>query len=429
MARSALSSAVRTPFGCFVVGRSVSLAGSAITPVALSLAVLQASHRPSDLGVVLAVQVAAQLGLLLVGGVLGDRWPRRALLVGTNLGAGLTQGAVAAILLTGHYQLALVACLQFINGALEAFASPALRGIVPELVESAQLPRANATLATAKNLTKVLGPVVAGLLVAARGGGIAIAVDAISFLAAAAIFSRLRLADTPSGPSGDSVLTEIRRGWRTFRSTRWLWATTASFAVINLIGTGTWQILGPEITIARANAPVWGMALSVRAIGALFMGVVLYRHAPQRFLRSGQLLAALGACGLLGLGIDLSAPWFLLCAFVSGLGFAAPSIAWDTCVHQHIPRQQLSRISAYNDLLSYTCVPVGQLLVAPAAAWLGPANVALYAGIGFIAAALAPLSSRSVRALALPSQPTARTRPAKAQKTPTCRIATRPRPK
>lgn len=401
MRLSALRSAVHTPFGCFVLGRAVSLAGSAMTPVALSLAVLQASHRLGDLGVVLAAQVTAHLGLLLVGGVLGDRWSRRALLIGTNLGAGLTQGAVAAVLLTGHYQLALVAGLQFVNGALEALASPALRGIVPDLVESARLPRANAALATVKNLTKVLGPAVSGVLVAAGGGGIAVAVDAISFLAAAAIFARLRLAPTPpASPRGSGMLIEICEGWRTFRSTRWLWATTASFAVINLVGTGTWQILGPEL----ATAPVWGMALSVRAIGALLMGVLLYRIAPQRFLCAGQILAALGAFGLLGLGGGLSAPWFLLCAFVSGLGFAAPSIAWDTCVHQHVPRQELSRISAYNDLLSYTCVPVGQLLVGPTAAWLGPTTVALYAGIGFVAAALTPLGSRSVRELAL--QPT-----------------------
>ncbi|WP_197520232.1 MFS transporter [Mycobacterium sp. E1386] len=383
-----------------MLGRAVSLAGSAMTPVALSLAVLQASHRLSDLGVVLAAQVTAQLSLLLVGGVFGDRWPRRTLLIGTNLGAGLTQGAVAAVLLSGNYQLPLVACLQFANGALEAFASPALRGIVPELAETSQLPRANAALATVKNLTKVLGPAISGVLVAAGGGGIAVAVDAASFLVAAAILAGLPRISAPARPAGSGVLTDIRRGWHTFRSTRWLWSTSCSFAVINLIGTGTWQVLGPEITTASTSAPVWGMALSARAIGALAMGVLLYRHAPQRFLGTGQLIAALGASGLLGLGLDLPTPWFMLAAFISGLGFSAPSIAWDTCVHQHVPRHELSRISAYNDLLSYTCVPVGQLLVGPAAAWLGPASVALYAGIGFVVAAIAPLSSRSVRQLA-----------------------------
>ncbi|MGV0810189.1 MFS transporter [Mycolicibacterium setense] len=393
---------IRTPFGRFVAGRAVSLAGSAMAPVALSLAVLQHSHRASDLGVVLAARIGAHLSLLLIGGALGDRLSRRTLLFGANLGAGLTQGAVAAVLLTGHYQLALIACLEFINGAVEAVASPALRGIVPELVVVADLPRANAVLSTTKNLTKVIGPAAAGVIAGVGDGGIAIAIDAASFLAAAAILSGLRLTTTPAERSGNGVFSEIRQGWRIFRATRWLWVTTASFAVVNLIGTGPWQIIGPELTGKHSDAAVWGLALSVRAVGALLMGTLLYRYTPRHLLRTGQVLAALGASGLIALGLQLPAPWFILCTFVSGLGFAAPQIAWDTSLHQHVSRRELSRISAMNDLLSYTCVPLGQLLVGPLAAWTGPATVALYAGIGFVAMAFAPLLSRPVRELSQP---------------------------
>lgn len=80
------------------------------------------------------------------------------------------------------------------------------------------------------------------------------------------------------------------------------------------------------------------------------------------------------------------------------LGFAAAQIAWETSVHQYVSRHELSRISATNDLLPYTCVPIGQLLVAAAAAVLGPATLTLYAGIGCAVTALAPLLSPSVRA-------------------------------
>lgn len=393
---------IRTPFGRFLFGRAVSLAGTAMAPVALSLAVLQHSHRVSDLSVVLAARVGAHLSLLLIGGALGDRLSRRTLLVVANLGAGFTQGAVAAVLLTGHYQLALVACLEFVNGAVEAIASPALRGIVPELVADADLPRANAVLTTAKNLTKVIGPAAAGAIALVGGGGVAIAIDAASFLATAAILARLRLSTAPRNRSSSSVSSEIRHGWRTFRATRWLWVTTASFAVINLIGTGTWQIIGPELAIKQGNAAVWGLALSARGCGAILMGTLLYRYTPRHLLRTGQVLAALGASGLVALGLHLTAPWFVLFTLVSGLGFAAPQIAWETSVHQHVSRHKLSRISATNDLLSYTCVPIGQLLVGPLTAWLAPATVALYAGIGFAAIALAPLLSRSVRELTRP---------------------------
>ncbi|HEV7713331.1 MAG TPA: MFS transporter, partial [Asanoa sp.] len=122
------------PFRAFYLGRLVSLAGSAMTPVALAFAILDASGRPGDLGVVLACQLVPHLALLLVGGAVADRLPRRLVLVVANLGAGLTQGAIALVLIGGAYRLALVAGLALAAGALEAFTSPALRGIVPELV-------------------------------------------------------------------------------------------------------------------------------------------------------------------------------------------------------------------------------------------------------------------------------------------------------
>ena len=129
-------SVLAPPFRGFFLGRLVSLLGSAMTPVALAFAVLGASGRPGDLGVILACQITPQLALLLVGGAAGDRYSRRKVLVAANLGAGLTQGGVA-VLLSGHYSLPLIAALEVGNGVMEAFASPALRGIVPDLVQSA----------------------------------------------------------------------------------------------------------------------------------------------------------------------------------------------------------------------------------------------------------------------------------------------------
>ena len=69
------------PFRSFYLGRLVSLAGGAMTPVAFAFAVLDASGRPADLGIVLACQIVPHLALLLVGGVVADRLPRRAVLV------------------------------------------------------------------------------------------------------------------------------------------------------------------------------------------------------------------------------------------------------------------------------------------------------------------------------------------------------------
>jgi MFS family permease len=387
------------PLRGFFLGRLVSLLGSSMAPVALAFAVLDASGRPGDLGVVLACQIIPQLALLLVGGAVADRLSRRIVLIVSNLGAGLTQGAVAAVLLSGHYSLPLVAGLALANGALEAFTSPALRGIVPELVAPADLQRTNALLASTQNATRILGPTAAGLLVVAVGGGWAIAVDALSFVAAAAFLARLRLASPTVSTRNGHLLTDIRHGWREFRRIPWVWRMALSFCAINLVNTGTWQILGPALTKERSGEAAWGIVLSMRAVGLLVMSTLMYRLVLRYPLRTGPLAGGLGACSLLALGLGVDAPLLMACAFVGGLGFAVSGITWDTSLQQNVPRDVLSRVSSFDDLLSYAAIPIGQLLVGPAAALWGGANVALWCGIAFAVAALAPLAARSVRDL------------------------------
>ncbi|MGH3540469.1 MAG: MFS transporter [Pseudonocardiaceae bacterium] len=119
----------------------MSLAGSAMTPVAVSFAVLQATGRSGDLALVLAANSLTLLAFLLLGGALGDRLPRGPLLVAANLAAAATQTTVAVVLLAGHYRLWALAVLEAANGCAAALTMPALRGIVPQLVTPTALQR------------------------------------------------------------------------------------------------------------------------------------------------------------------------------------------------------------------------------------------------------------------------------------------------
>jgi MFS family permease len=397
--RSVLS-VLSPPFRGFFLGRLVSLLGSAMTPVALAFAVLGASGRPGDLGVILACQITPQLALLLVGGAAGDRFSRRKVLVAANLGAGLTQGGVAAVLLSGHYSLLLIAVLEVGNGVMEAFASPALRGIVPDLVQPAHVQQANSLLASTQNGAKILGPTAAGLLVAGAGGGWAVALDAASFIAAAAFFVRLPvLPAAPAAARRPRLTADIREGWRAFRSIHWVSAMALSFCAINLVNVGPWQILGPDLTRQRSGEAAWGLVLSTRAVGLLLMSMLMYRLVLRRPLRTSRLLGGLSGLPLLALGLRLALPWLLACAFVGALSFTISGITWDTALQRNVPRELLSRIASFDDLLSYAAIPVGLLLTGPAAAHFGAAHVALACGAAFAVASLAPLAVRSVREL------------------------------
>lgn len=393
-----MQSVLVPPFRGFFAGRAVSLAGSAMAPVALALAVLDTSARPADLGIVLAAQVIPQLVLTVVGGAVADRFSRRGVLVAANLGAGLTQGAVAVVLLTGRYSLPLVSGLELANGVLEAFASPALRGIVPELVAPRDVQRANSLLSAAGNAARVFGPAAAGVTAAAYGGGWAIALDALSFAAAAGFFARLRIG-TRVPATRTRLLSDIREGWTEFRSTPWVWSTTLSFGVLNLVNVGPWQILGATLVREHDGEAAWGLVLSARAAGMLVMSVVMYRLVVRRPLRTGALAGALAGLPLLALGTGAGTPVLMACAFVGALGFTVAGITWDTALQRHMRGEVLSRVCSYDDLLSYSAIPAGQLLTGPAAARLGGEQVALWCGVVYVAAGLGRLAVRSVRDL------------------------------
>ncbi|MGW7486365.1 MFS transporter [Streptomyces sp. NPDC054786] len=386
-------------FRWFFTGQLVSLLGSSMAPVALAFAVLDASGNTGDLGIVLAARMAPLLVFLLVGGAASDRFPRRTVLVAANLGCALAQGGTAGLLLTGHYSLPLVAALEAMGGVLAAFTTPALRGVVPQLVDRTQLRQANALLGSVRNATKVLGPSLSGLLVVASGSGPALAFDALTYLLAAGCLTRLAVAATAARTRPTALLTGIREGWTEFRRIPWVWRGAVSFCVINLVQTGTWQILGPALTRQSSGEATWGLVLSARAIGLLVMSVLMYRLTVTHLLRLGQLASTLGALPLLVLGAHLNAPWLIAGAFLAGLGSSLTGIGWDTSLQEHVPTHVLSRVSSCNDLLSYLTIPIGQLCVSPLAQTFGGFRVTTTAGIIYAVAAVLPLASTAVRRL------------------------------
>ncbi|MFJ2272327.1 MFS transporter [Streptomyces sp. NPDC087228] len=389
----------QTEFRSFFAGRLVSLLGSSMAPVALAFAVLDSSGSAHDLGIVLSAHMLPLLALLLVGGATADRFSRRTVLMAAHLGSALTQGGVAALLLSGHYSLVLVAVLEFLNGALAAFITPTLRGIVPQLVDKTLLRQANSVLGSARNACKILGPSLSGVLVVAVGSGPAIAFDAFTYLLAAGLLARLTLATGTIAPRRATVLTDIRVGWTEFRRIPWVWAGTMSFCLMNLVQTGTWQILGPQLTRQISGEATWGFVLSARGVGLLVSSLLMYRIVVRHLLRLGQLTSALAALPLLVLGAHLHAPWLVAGAFIAGLGSSVTAVAWDTSLQEHVPAQVLSRVTSYDDVLSYIAIPVGQLAVGPLAQTFGGFRVAAAAGVLAAAAAVIPLASTAVRRL------------------------------
>src|SRR4051794_22598452 len=163
--------------------QAVSWFGDRMVPIALAFAVLELHGSASDVGLVLAFRMLPMIATLLVGGVVADRLSRRAVMVAADLVRVLTQGTIAAALITGHAGIWLLAILSGATGAATGFFNPASTGLLPAIVAPERLQEANGMRATAMSGGEIVGPAVAGVLIATLGPGWALGVDAATFAA------------------------------------------------------------------------------------------------------------------------------------------------------------------------------------------------------------------------------------------------------
>ena len=367
-----------------------------MTPVVLALAVLQATNSVSDTGVVLAANVLPTLILMLLGGVVADRIPRARILIITCGLNALAQLAMAAALFAQNFSLILIAILAACSGTISAFSSPALRGIVPDLVDEDHIQNANAALATAKNASKILGPTIAGVLVALAGGGMALIIDAITFILAAAFFSRLP-GQTSVKRREDGMLKELFEGFATFRRLRWVWTLSLSYAMINLLVIGPWQVVSADLIRQDHNVAVWGVILSVRAAGLFCASIILLKLRFKNPLVVGLAFGSMTALPLLAIGLSAPISVILIVVFVSSFGITAAGVTYDSALQSRIPRNELSRVVSIDDLLSFATVPLSQALVGLVSDLVGARGLLVMCGLAVIALHLTPLLVRDVR--------------------------------
>jgi len=386
-------------FRLLFVGRTVSSLGSAIAPIALAFAVLDLTGSKADLGYVLAARSVPTVLFILFGGIWADRLPRHRVMVASNVLSGVTQAAVAVLLLAGQARSWELMVLSAANGASSAFFFPASQGVVPQTLPRSLLQQGNALLRLGLNMCIVVGAALGGVLVAATGPGVTIALDAGSFLIAAVVIAEMRL---PSGlrVEGSNMLAELRVGWDEFWSRPWLWAIVLQFGITNAAETGAINVLGPSIAKAKlGGAAAWGLILTCQAVGLIVAGLLILRLRPRRLLLVATLGRLINTVLVVALAITLPLALIAAAALISGAGRETFGVNWDTAVQQEIPGDKLSRVSSYDAFGSFVLIPIGLAVVGPIAAAIGT-RATLYGLAALITAAtLAVLVSRDVRTI------------------------------
>lgn len=364
--------------------------------VALTFAVLDVTDSIGALGAVLAARTIPLIALLLLGGVISDRFSRVRLIQISNVISALSQGVIAALILFGSADLAWLIALSAVNGAASAISMPAMAAMVPDLVPHNQLQQANVLLALTRNGLTILGPTLGALIVVGIGSGWALAIDAATWVIAAILLIPVRTRRT-STTEKSSILSDLVHGWTYFRSTTWLWVVVAGFFVLNAINAGAWLTLGPVIADDTIGREGWGLTLSAMAIGFLLTSVVMLRVRMRRPLLVGMIGVSLLALPMVALALTPTLPILIVCAFIAGMGGELFGLGWNLAMQEQVPRDMLSRASSYDMLGSFAAMPLGQLAIAPVAAALGATEVLVGSAVLYASVCVAVLCSRSVR--------------------------------
>jgi MFS family permease len=370
--RERLGALQERDFRLLFTATTITTLGDAVGAIALAFAVLDLhGGSATKLGLVLGVRSAFNASLVLVGGVVADRLPRNYVLVGASLVQGTAQAATAGLVLSGHGSLLWLVALAALYGIGDGFIIPAEVGLVPQTVSPERLQQANALQGLSRNAVFAIGPALGGVLVVAGSPGLALALDAASFLLCAAVRSRIRIAMAVREASPGFV-HELRAGWREFVSRTWLWSTVALFGIGNLVWSGSWSVLGPTIAKEELGGPgAWAVLASAFGIGSVAGGLAALRVRPPRPLVGSILSAAPLILILVGLGS--SAPLWLLAglAFLGGVGLSVHLTLWFTVFQQHVPEHAQSRVSSYDALGSFVLIPVSLAVVGPVSGVIG----------------------------------------------------------
>ncbi|GAA4731659.1 MFS transporter [Nocardioides endophyticus] len=387
-------------FRWYFSSRLVNLSGTTMAPVALAFAVLHISDSAGSLGLVLAAHSIPQVVFLLLGGVVADRLGRTLVIQLSNVGAAVSQGLLAALLLSGHAELWHFVALSALNGTLSAMSLPALAGIVPALVARDQLQPTNVLISMSRNALAILGPTVAAGLVVTVGPGWALAVDAVTWLAAALLLIPVRLPARARTGTEPSMIRELADGWDFFRRTTWLWVVVLAFGVLNAIHAGGLLTLGPVLANdTDIGAHGWGLIMSAEAVGLFAMTLLMLRIPLQRPLYWGMIGVALFGVPMIVMGLHPQTAWVMVAAFVGGMGIEVFGLGWNLAMQENVPDEMLSRAYSYDMLGSFVAIPIGQLTFGPLASVFGTQDVLLVGGVVYLAVALLTLLSRSVRDL------------------------------
>lgn len=341
-------------------------------------------HSSSALGIVTGLQFLPFLLLAPVTGMIADRFSKRHVLMTTQSFLGLSALALAVLTLTGHVELWHVYLIAFLQGVATAVDNPARQSFVSEMVPKDRLTNAVALNSASFNAGRLIGPGVAGLVIAALGTGWALLVNGLSFAFVLASLLAMRVHDLSPAPRAQGK-GQVRQGLAYVRSRPDILMIMALVFVLGTFGMNFQITTALMATKEFHEGPTeYGMLGSIMAIGSL-AGALL--AARRKMPRLRVLLVALAGFTV-GTGIAALAPnyeVFALALIPTGLFSLTALTTANAMVQLSVDPQMRGRVMALYMAVFMGGTPVG----APIIGWIGDVLGARWTiGIGTVAVGL-----------------------------------------
>jgi MFS family permease len=371
-------------FALLWTGMTVSFFGDGLYMVAIAWQVYAISNAPTALALVGIAWSVPQMVLLLLGGVVSDRFERRLVLVVSDAIRGSAIAAIGVLSVTGTLELWHAIVLVALYGVGGAVFAPAFTGIVRDVVPRELLLEANSLDQFVRPLCqRLIGPALGGVVIGLAGAGTAFLADAVTFAASATAFLLMHTRSVPDVSDRPSIRRDIFDGIEYVRSRTWLSTTLGALAVSLLFFLGPVYVLMPYVVKNSLDGGAQGLGLVFAAGGVGAIAAALFRGQlglPRRPLAVVYVAWAATAFSLVGYAL-VDAVWqAMLVSFFSLACMTTGGILWTTVLQRSVPGGMIGRISSLDWTLSLALVPLSYALTGPIAGALGARATLLWAG-------------------------------------------------
>ena len=357
----------------FFSGQTVSLIGTWMTRIAASWLVYTLTDSPMLLGLASFAGQIPAFFLAPLAGVWVDRWDRHRTLVVTQILSMLQSFALAALALAHIITVWEVVWLALAQGLINAFDMPARQAFVVQMVENREdLSNAIALNSSMVNAARLLGPALAGVVIAAVGEGYCFLADGVSYVAVIASLLWMKLRASPPRRPRRGALEEWREGWRYVTGSAPIRSILLLLGLVSLVAM-PYTVLMPIFASKVLHGGPHTLGFLMAAIGAGALGGAVTLAMRKSVLGLGRripLAAALFGASLIGFALSHTLWLSLLLLPVTGFGMMQQMASSNTILQTIVEDEKRGRVMAFYSMAFLGMTPFGSLLAGGITSWL-----------------------------------------------------------